>query len=109
MTVRSLLITYLLSSIFNQKALHQVWILIPHQPEKNRLLKEQRLICQWKGHRQINFVGDFDPKKGDRLATYKHGQYFMLEMPNSEDKIIPRLSFNQDGYLQIELSESILL
>lgn len=84
---------------------HQLWIIIPNKPEKNKFAS----ICGKEfTPDQLNIYphnskisGGIRVTNPKRVFTYFHGQYYMIKV-NKEFSI--HLAFNEEGYLQLDLA-----
>lgn len=90
--------------ILAQGATSQIWILIPHKPEKNcvRQTATTGVNIINNGTRSRIQPNEFDPKKGDRTPLYRHGVYFVMETAKDINEF--RIEFIKRGdteYLSI--------
>lgn len=95
---------------FGFNDLYQIWVLIPHKPEKNQFSSglgfseksgrpPHSVTCDYgNGEKKTFYAHTFNPQRGDRLALYSYGQWAMVSLSKPGN---PELFFNQSGYLQL--------
>lgn len=84
--------------------LRQLWVLIPHRPEKNKIPEPEdasESIRYFEGDIETFNKQTFDPQKGHRVLCYSYGQHAVATI--NEDINIVNISFNQQGWLQLSM------
>ncbi len=88
--------------------LHQLWILIPHKPKKNKFPKGTNQVISNVGNRtETLYKESFDPQNGDRMTFYRYGQYFKLPVSNSLEDCEIELNYDESGWLTLHFEKIV--